>query len=60
MLAKVIKPTTHKYILTIRYQNERDRMDLFNTVKSYLEYCNGRTEEYCILDTNENMDYIRN
>ena len=58
MLAEVINPTTHKYIVTVR-------AGFNNGLEYFVKHCKcltnlNYTQEYCIIDTNEALDYIHN
>ena len=55
MLTKVINSTTHSFIVTVRATSIQDLQILedslnINPIKT--------TTEYCIFDTNENLDYL--
>ena len=55
MLTEVIEPTAHKYIVTIRgiSLEEIDKIEskfVMTPIKT--------TTEYCIIDTNEKLDYV--
>lgn len=55
MLTKVINPTTHSYIVTIRARNTA----ALTTLESLLDISPiHTTTEYCLLDTFEHLDYI--
>lgn len=55
MLTEVIEPTTHKYIVTIRGIS----LEEINKIESTIQMIpNKVTTEYCIIDTNEKLDYI--
>ena len=58
MLAEVINPTTHKYIVTVRTGSNNGLEYFLNHYKclANLNY----TQEYCIIDTNEALDYLHN
>ena len=57
MIAKVVNPISHKYIVTIRAKTVEHLEELANR---YFEPNDKYTEEYCIIDTNEALDYIHN
>ena len=55
MLTEVINPLAHKYILTIRDVNMLGIETIESTIKiNPLKI----TTEYCIVDTNEKLDYL--
>ena len=58
MLAEVINPTDHKFIVTTRAKSVRV-LDLIHNDLEDLRKLNY-TQEYCIIDTNEALDYIHN
>ena len=55
MMAKVVNPVSHKYIVTIR---ARDMAKLEELANTYFEPYHKYTEEFCIIDTNEDLDYL--
>ena len=55
MIAKVVNPTSHKYIVTIRAKTVEHLEELANR---YFEPNYKYTEEFCIVDTNEALDYL--
>lgn len=57
MIAKIVNPISHKYIVTIRAKTVEHLEELANR---YFEPNYKYTEEYCIIDTNEALDYIHN
>ena len=57
MMAKVVNPVSHKYIATIRAKTVERLEELANR---YFEPNDKYTEEYCIIDTNEALDYLHN
>lgn len=57
MIAKVVNPISHKYIVTIRAKTVEHLEELANR---YFEPNDKYTEEYCIIDTNEALDYLHN
>lgn len=57
MIAKVVNPISHKYIVTIRAKTVEHLEELANR---YFEPNYKYTEEYCIIDTNEALDYLHN
>ena len=57
MIAKVVNPISHKYIVTIRARDMEKLKELANT---YFEPHHKYTEEFCIIDTNEALDYLHN
>ena len=57
MIAKVVNPVSHKYIVTIRAKTVEHLEELANR---YFEPNYKYTEEYCIIDTNEALDYLHN
>ena len=58
MLAEVVNPTDHKFIATVRANSVR-MLDLVHNDLEDLRKLNY-TQEYCIIDTNEALDYIHN
>ena len=58
MLAEVVNPTDHKFIVTVRANSVRT-LDLVHNDLEDLRKLNY-TQEYCIIDTNEALDYIHN
>ena len=57
MIAKIVNPISHKYIVTIRAKTVEHLEELANR---YFEPNYKYTEEYCIIDTNEALDYLHN
>ncbi len=55
MMAKVVNPVSHKYIATIRAKTVERLEELANR---YFEPNDKYTEEFCIVDTNEALDYL--
>ena len=58
MLAEVVNPTDHKFIVTVRANSVR-MLDLVHNALEDLRKLKY-TQEYCIIDTNEALDYIHN
>ena len=55
MLTEVIEPTAHKYIVTIRGFS----LEEINKIESkFVMTPIKTTTEYCIIDTNEKLDYV--
>ena len=57
MMAKVVNPVSHEYIVTIRARDMERLKELSNM---YFEPHHKYTEEFCIIDTNEALDYLHN
>ena len=57
MIAKVVNPVSHEYIVTIRARDMERLKELSNM---YFEPHHKYTEEFCIIDTNEALDYLHN
>lgn len=58
MLAEVVNPTDHKFIVTVRANSVRT-LDLAHNALEDLRNLKY-TQEYCIIDTNEALDYLHN
>ena len=55
MMTKVVNPVSHKYIATIRAKTVERLEELANR---YFEPNDKYSEEFCIVDTNEALDYL--
>lgn len=62
MMAEVINPTFHKYVLTLRTESDGELLELESELSSSLSLSLSQfksTTEYCIVDTNERLDYVQ-
>lgn len=62
MMAEVINPTSHKFVLTLRTKSYEDLLELESELSSSLNLVLSQfksTTEYCIIDTNERLDYTQ-
>jgi hypothetical protein len=57
MLAEVINPTTHKYVLTLRARTLDDLSKLYQHLPSEI-YDGKYSQEFCIYDNYEDLDYL--
>ena len=58
MLAEVVNPTDHKFIVTVRANSVRTLDLVHNDLEDLRKL--KHTQEYCIIDTNEALGYIHN
>ena len=57
MLAEVVHPTSHQYILTLRAASITEIEIIHKSLDNYLKDL-PFNQEFCILDTNESLDYL--
>lgn len=58
MLAEVIEPTTHRFVLTIRAHSLDEIQEIEDDLDIGL-HLHPSTTEYCIFDTNKQLDYCQ-
>lgn len=62
MIAEVINPTSHKFVLTLRATSDKALLELETELLETRDIDLTKypsTLEYCIIDTNEILDYIQ-